>query len=120
MVSEDQLHEFEITFNTFKALMGDRFAAFCTDAVREDNLTIMAEWGASNLAGGVAGAKNIGWFELAFVNCATKLKRDPSWKSWATRRAELKREDDSMPAAEFKQRYATDPEFKRYIDEEKK
>ena len=115
-ITDEELREFEITFQAFKSAMGDAFAPYATEAVVENNLKTMCEWSVANLPGGIAAASNIGFFELAFVNCVSKLTRDPNYVSRVERRAALQKEFDSMPAYESRLRYENDPEFKRFVD----
>jgi hypothetical protein len=123
-VATDEIYEIcagEDAFEEFRLAMGERLEPFITPAVAEENMKVIAHWAVEHISGGLSAARNLGWWDISFRNAlaAGLLVKDPSWKPWATRRAELRLEDASMPAAEFKERYATDPEFKRYIDEEK-
>ena len=113
MVSDEEL---QITFQTFKAAT-PTFGPYSTTAVLENNLKLMTDWGAANLPGGLGSAWNLGFFELAFTNCLARLTRDPNWKSKEEKRAALKQEWDSLTGSEARQRYETDPQFRRFVDE---
>jgi hypothetical protein len=117
-ITDEELWAGEDSFEAFKVAAGDRVAPYFTENVVEDNLKTITRWGVENLPGGFSAARNIGFFELSFAQClkAGSLLRDSNWISKADRRAQLQREHDALTAAESKQRYFDDPEYKLFID----
>lgn len=100
-------------YETFKIAVGESFGPFASIA---ENLDVMATWAKDNLPDGVLSLEQIGAWELAFRQTVTSLKRDPAWRSKAEQIEAFKQETAFMPAAEFKARLLSDPEFRRLAE----
>jgi len=114
------MDEIGLTYEVFKAA-SSAWAPFATPEYEESNLMALVSWGNDNLPGGSTAFKDQGAYEISFNACraAGTLSPDPSWKSWATRKAELQREHNTLTGAESKARYFSgDAEYKRFVDEE--
>ena len=119
-LSDEELFKTEVGFQAFKTFMADKVGAYLTAAVAEENVGILLEFGAANIPGGIASAEHLGFWEISFRNCESRLKRDPAWKSTAQQRAEFEKMYDGLPAEEVKRRYANDPAFKMKVDQMKR
>jgi len=115
-LTDEQVLSGQEAFEDFQLAMGERFAPYATQAVLEGNLEAMVAWGRDNFPSGLTAMQRMGGWEIAFRECVGSLRRDPDWKSRADRNAELQREFDSMPAAESRARYESDPEYRRFVD----
>jgi hypothetical protein len=104
------------SLNVFLALAGEKFAPYATERVIEGNLEIIYRFGKDHFPGGLAAFKEVGAYEIAFAQTIGTLTRDSNWISRADRNAALKKTWDSLSASDAKQRYADDPEIRRYVD----
>jgi hypothetical protein len=109
-ISNELTREAIGAYETFKIASGESFGPYASVAENED---VMATWAKDNLPDGLRSLEQIGAWEICFRQTVTSLKRDPSWRSQVEKTEAFKLETQFMPAAEYKHRLLSDPEFRR-------
>lgn len=79
MLTQDQLQEIEVVFESAKAVCGRMWGSYFTAENEEQNVSTLLEWMKSNLPGGLNAAKEIGSWEIAFRECRDSLVADPNY-----------------------------------------
>jgi hypothetical protein len=122
--TEEQMEDIQAALETFKQMMGEKFAPYC-GIYEEENFTTLCAWGEINLPNGLLSFIEPAAYEISFAQCLASgaLKRDPNWLSRADRHARdetiFQKLFNSIPANTFKAIYlGRSSEYRNVLSDE--